>query len=496
MARPSSSTPAASAPAASTPAPSNPAPGAPARAAPATRDQVDAYRFALRRLETALVRGDPVPLHEQVRAQRRAVAAGAVLGVLGLAGAALFAVASPAPDWRAQSLVVGDPSGALYAVARGPDRLVPVANAVAGRLVLAALGSSPPAATAPVAVADAALAAAPRTAAAAVPGAVAVDPQQRLAPRWAICDEVEAAPAGPRLVGTTVLGGAAPAADAGATGALLAVPGGGTWLVTGGRRHRIDLRDAALRVALGLADRRPRPASPGLVSALPEGPPLAVPDVPDAGAAGPRAVPGRVGDVLVTPTAGGAPRHLVVHRGGLQEVPPLAAHVLAAASGRAMEQVGPEVVAGVAAVRRLDLAGWPDAPRLVEPDEAPALCWTWSGEPGADPVGGTHLGRVSAPAAVTLSRADGAGPGVDAVAVGAGGAVRATAPGVPAGVGTLWLVSASGVAHGVADDATATALRTTAPEPAPEAALRLLPTGPVLDVAQADRAVDVAPPVG
>jgi hypothetical protein len=52
------------------------------------------------------------------------------------------------------------------------------------------------------------------------------------------------------------------------------------------------------------------------------------------------------------------------------------------------------------------------------------------------------------------------------------------------------------VAHGVADEATATALRTATPEPAPEAALRLLPTGPVLDVAQADRAVDVAAPAG
>ena len=479
------------------PSPSTPAPTAPGRAAPATRDQVDAYRFALRRLETALVRGDPVPLHEPVRAQRRAVAAGVVLGVLGLAAAALFALASPAPDWRRESLVVGDPSGALYAVAHGPDRLVPVANAVAGRLVLAALGSAPPAATAPVAVADTALAAAPRTAAAAVPGAVAVDPQQRLAPRWAICDQVEAAPSGPRLTGTTVLAGAAPDPGTGGTGALLAVPGGATWLVANGRRHRVDLRDAALRVALGLADRVPRPASPGLVSALPEGPPLGAPDVPDAGAAGPRGVPGRVGDVLVAPRAGGAPRHLVVLPDGLQEVPPLVADVLAAASGRATEQVGPEVVAGVAAVRRLDLAGWPAAaPRLLEPGEAPALCWTWSGEPGADPVGGIHLGRVSTPAAVALARADGAGPGVDAVAVGAGGAVRSTAPGMPTGAGTLWLVSASGVAHGVADEATARALRATTPEPAPEAALRLLPTGPVLDVAQADRAVDVAAPVG
>jgi hypothetical protein len=69
--------------------------------------------------------------------------------------------------------------------------------------------------------------------------------------------------------------------------------------------------------------------------------------------------------------------------------------------------------------------------------------------------------------------------------------VRATGPGRAAGAGPLWLVSATGVAHGVADDATAAALGITAVGPAPEAALRLLPTGPALDLAEAGRVVDV-----
>jgi hypothetical protein len=45
----------------------------------------------------------------------------------------------------------------------------------------------------------------------------------------------------------------------------------------------------------------------------------------------------------------------------------------------------------------------------------------------------------------------------------------------------------------VADDATATALGIAAAEPAPEAALRLLPTGPTLDLAAAGRVVDGLP---
>ena len=455
---------------------------------PATRDQVDAYRFGLRRWEAALVRGDPVPLHEQVRAQRRAVAAGVVLGVLGLAAALVSAVVAPRPAWRTQDLVVGTPSGALYVVAHDPDRLVPVANAVAGRLVLAALRSAP-VLTDPVLVDDGTLAEAPRTAAAAVAGAVGADPQRRVVPRWAVCDEVT--PTG-RLLGTTVLAGIAAGSEEPA-GVLLAVPGGATWLVTGGHRHRIDLGDAAIRTALGLTGRVTRPASPGLVSALPEGPPLVRPVVPGAGAPGPRGLRPRVGDVVASRPAGAAPRYHVVLDAGLQEVSPLVADVLAAASGKAVTEIGPEVVADLPPVRRLDVAGWPTvAPTLHEPAEAPVTCWTWSGEPGADPVGGMHLGRMpGAKPTVVLAGADGAGARVDAVAVGAGGAVRATAPGVPGGAGTVWLVSASGVANGVADEASAAALGITDPAPAPEAALRLLPTGPVLDVAGATGAVDV-----
>jgi len=84
---------------------------------------------------------------------------------------------------------------------------------------------------------------------------------------------------------------------------------------------------------------------------------------------------------------------------------------------------------------------------------------------------------------------------VDAVAVGAGGAVRATGPGRAPGAGPLWLVSAAGVGYGVADEPTAAALGivTAAVQPAPEVALRLLPSGKPLDLVDATRAVDASP---
>jgi type VII secretion protein EccB len=463
--------------------------------APATRDQVDAYRFGLRRLEAALVRGDPVPLHEQIRSQRRAVLAGAVLGLLGLCVAGVVAVLAPSPDWKNEAVVVGAGSGAMYVVAHHPDRLVPVANLPAARLVLAALrtgGSTDrdPATAVPVVVPDSRLDSVPRTPTAALPGAVAVRPDGPALPgRWAVCDEVTE---DGELVATTVVGGAvAVAPNPPGDAVLLDGPDGATWLVVDGHRHRVDTGDGRIAAAFGLTGRLPRAAAAALVSIVPEGPELATPQVPRRGEAAPAGLPGRIGDVLVASPVGGAPRYYVVLAGGLQEVPPVLAELLRVASGaRTAREIGPAELANAPVVRELVTEGWPAAaPRTLEPAEAPIVCWTWSDD--ADPAGSVWAGRgapLGAGAfAVALAQADGAGEHVDAAAVGAGGAVRS------GGDGPLWLVSSTGVVHGVADDATAAALGITAAGTAPEAVLRLLPAGPTLDVGEAGRVVDVLP---
>ena len=468
--------------------------------APATRDQADAYRFGLRRMEAALVRGDPVPLHEQIRSQRRAALAGVVLGLLGLCGAAVWAVLVPSPEWRREAVVIGAASGAMYAVAHDPDRLVPVADLPAARLVLAALraggsaGAEPGTAVA-TAVPDESLATAPHTAAAAVAGAVAVTPEAIVRASWAVCDTVDTEGA---LVGTTVIGDAAIGPPPGpGDGVFLAGPDNTTWLVTGGVRHRVDDGNGAVLAAFRLAGRLPRSATGALVSALPEGPSLATPAVPDRGDPAPPGLPGRVGDVL-TVEVGDGRQYFAVLDGGLQEVPPGLAELLRVASdAREIRSVGADVLGGATFVDTLPVAGWPEgAVRVVEPAEAPVTCWTWTPD---RPEGRVWFGRALplAPdvAPVTLAQADGRGEKVDTVAVGAGGAVRATGPGRAPGAGPLWLVSAAGVGYGVADEPTAAALGIVpaAVQPAPEAALRLLPSGTPLDLADATRAVDAPP---
>lgn len=488
---------------------------------PATRDQVDAYRFGLRRLEAALVRGDPVPLHEHVRSQRRAAVAGALLGLLAVAGVAIFALVSPRPDWTRQAVVVGKESGAMYVVAHGPDRLVPVANLVAARLVLGALqrgGSAggDPATAVPVTVPDDALAGAVRTAAAGVPGADAVRPDAPgIPPRWAVCDEAATGASGrARLAGTTVVAGSA-AAGAADVAVLLAVPDGATWLVTGGRRHRVDTVDPAVPATLGLAGAEPRPASAALVSALPEGVRLERPVIPGLGGPGPAGLRARVGDVLVVRPAGGPLRHHVVLADGIQEVSPVLAQLLRTGRPRAggigpvagVRPAGPREVdaaeiAGVPVVERAVLRAWPDrTQRPVDVAQAPVLCWAWSGEAGAA-VEGTVLAGHAAPVpagarTVVLAQADGPGPRLDAVVFGrdGGGPVRSVGVGAPAGTGVVHLVSDTGVVYGVADSETARLLGIGDAPPAPEPAVRLLPCGPAVDAAAAGDLVDVVAPV-
>jgi len=471
--------------------------------APATRDQADAYRFGLRRLEAALVRGDPVPLHEQVRSQRRAVGAGVVLGALGLAAAALWSLFAPRPEWTRQAVVVGEQSGAMYVVTDG--RLVPVANLVAARLVHAALRGAG-AAPVPVTVPDDALAGAPRTPAADVPGAPATRPDAPgLAARWGVCDQT--APTGggrARLLATTVVAGVAPAprpVDGAPGGVLLDVGDGGAWLVVDGRRHRVDRDDPVLRAALGLAGVPVREASAALASALPEGVRLQRPQLDGVGGPGPGGLRERVGDLLLVRRPGAVPRPHVVLADGIQEVSPVLAQVLGTGTTHPARTVEATDVAAVPVVERAALHGWPETvPRIVDAAAAPLLCWSWSDEAGAPAEGVLLAGSEAAPPKgahrIPLAQADGPGPLLDAVVLGgAGGPARAVGPGAAPGAGTLYLISETGVAYRVVGPDTARALGIGESPPAPEGVLRWLPGGPALDVARAAELVDV-PGVG
>ncbi len=81
---------------------------------PTTTSQVQAYRFVLRRMESALVRKDAVMLHEPMRHHLRATAAGLILGLLGLV--AFFVIGKIHATSEASTGTIVDQSETVFVV--------------------------------------------------------------------------------------------------------------------------------------------------------------------------------------------------------------------------------------------------------------------------------------------------------------------------------------------------------------------------------------------
>ncbi|AGP31533.1 type VII secretion protein EccB [Corynebacterium terpenotabidum] len=97
--------------------------------------QVSGYSFLLRRMELALVTGDPRMAHDPLRTQRRALGVGVLLALLVAGGMLLVAMLRPAPS-VGDATLVSDESGALYV--RLGEAFHPVTNVASARLLLGA----------------------------------------------------------------------------------------------------------------------------------------------------------------------------------------------------------------------------------------------------------------------------------------------------------------------------------------------------------------------
>ena len=193
---------------------------------PTTKSQVQAYRFVIRRMESALVRKDPVMLHDPMRSHKRATVVSVILGAVGLIGFAVFGLFSPSQSLPSSGIVIGAQSGQVYVVSKNPYQLIPVFNVASARLLLmveankgapivpSANGQSAslPQIGAPVTVSDDQLTSIPMGRLTGIPDG----PQELPAPGtgtsdWAVCDQIGQAPAvggtGPVQPTTTVLAG-------------------------------------------------------------------------------------------------------------------------------------------------------------------------------------------------------------------------------------------------------------------------------------------------
>ncbi len=280
--------------------------------------------------------------------------------------------------------------------------------------------------------------------------------------------------------------------------------GGDAWVIRQGRRSRIDATNRSVLLPLGLTPEQvsqARPMSRALFDALPVGPELAVPEVPNAGSPAKFAgAPGPVGTVIVTPQISGPQQYSLVLIDGVQTLPPLVAQIMQNAGSVSAKPmtVEPSALAKMPVVNRLDLSAYPDSPlEAVDIRENPSTCWWWertAGETRArvQVVTGPTIPIKSGDATkvVSLVKSDTTGREADQVFFGPNFANFVAVTGNnPAAQTTesLWWLTEAGARFGVEDTREARealGLKNT-PSLAPWVALRLLPQGPTLSRADA-----------
>jgi type VII secretion protein EccB len=431
-----------------------------------TRLQVSGYRFVVRRMEHALVRGDVRMLDDPLRAQSLSLVAGCVLAAIAVAACAVLAFLQPRGDVGSAAMVVARESGAMYV--RIGDTMHPALNLASARLITGVSDE-------PELVSASAIDRDRRGSLVGIPGA----PDTIAAPLaadesvWTVCDDATHR--------THVLVGRAPA-DLDSSGRTLVTVRGEsaatTYLVYDGRRARVDLRNHAVIRALKLDGVVPRPVSRALLDAVPEVPEITAPVVPRVGASSPvRGFP--VGTVARLTRAGSA-EYYVALAGGVQRVGEVAADLIrfTYSHRRDIVTVAPGLIGSVPIVNELPVTTFPDQGGVAD---GPVLC-TRSGAV----LVGDSLPVDGDRAVVELAQADEAGSGVDGFAMPPGRSAYVRAAGVSgegAATGALYLVNDSGVVFGIRDDEAARRLGLTSPAvPAPWPLLAQLPRGPELSV--------------
>lgn len=462
------------------------------------RDQAQAHRFLARRLAGALIRDDPDAPDAPMRKLATATFASVMVAVLAVAGFGVLGLLRPggATSWKdGQSLIIEKETGTRYLYTGG--RLHPVLNYASARLALGQATLSI------VSVSAASLGGTPRGLPIGIPGAPdeLPTPSTLVTGHWSVCSLPSADAAGRIHPYVRVTAGQAPGGPvlAGDRGLLAAASDGTSYLVWDDHRLRVPGGTAAL-TALGYASATPLPVGDAWLSALPQGPDLAVPQL----AAGDGVTVGgsryRIGQVFDSggQAGTGAGQYYVMLGDGLAPVTATEADLLlAAAAAGGYPGAVPVTAAEAAAIRSgstVDSNGLPARPPALADPAGGQLGVCESYYPGAGGV--PVLWTVAVPSSAMPAAAAGAGSGAgqaagalgvavaDQVRVAPGGGVVAQAvpaPGVSGG--TLYLVSDQGLKYPLPDASVLGSLGLGGASPVrlPALVLDLLPTGPKLD---------------
>jgi type VII secretion protein EccB len=468
-----------------------------------TRTQVTGYQFLARRTAMALTRWRVRMEIEPGRRQTLAVVASVSAAAVICLGALLWSFINPSGQLNESPIIADRDSGALYV--RVGDTLYPALNLASARLIAGRADN-------PHKVRSSQIAQQPHGPMVGIPGAPSsFSPTAPTSSSWLVCDAVTstAGVGAPSPVTVTVIDGTPDLSNhrrvLSGSDAVVLRYGNDTWVIREGRRSRIDAANRSVLLPLGVTPEQvtqARPMSRALYDALPVGPELTVPKVPDAGSpANFPGAPGPVGTVFVTPQISGPQQYSVVLADGVQTVTPVVAQILqnaGATPGAHLVTVAPAALAKMPVVTGLDLSAYPDGPlNVVDIRENPATCWWWEKTAGEErartqvvsgptiPVAQSEVNKV-----VSLVKADNSGREADRVYFGPNYANFVAVTGNDPGASTtesLWWLSDSGVRFGVdntRDARTALGL-TSQPSPAPWVALRLMAPGPTLSRADA-----------
>jgi type VII secretion protein EccB len=447
------------------------------------RLHVSGYRFLVRRMEHALVRGDVRMLDDPLRAQSVSLIAGCFLTAVVVAVCAVLAFLRPQGSLGSSPIMMVRESGALYV--RIGDTVHPVLNLASARLIAGTPAT-------PVAVAQSAIDAASRGPLVGIPGApfIITAPLGEHESAWAVCDDAETTTvvAGDVLrdgmsPGRSVL--VSPRSESAAT----------TYLLYDRWRAKVDLRDRAVVRALQLDGVAARPVSRALLEAIPEAPPIGAPRIPGAGSPGPPPLRGFSVGSVVRVVRASAVEYYVVLGDGVQRIGEVAADLIRFTDSqrdREIATVAPDAIGAVPVVDPLPVTTFPERGGA---SAEPLLCahWRAAGDSANSTVlTGNSLPRDGAP--VKLAQGDGDGPNVDQVLFPHGRSAYVRATGVTAAgdtTGALYYVNDLGVVFGIHDQDAAHQLGLAGPAVrAPWPVLARLPRGPELSKENASIARD------
>lgn len=486
-------------------------------------------------MSSALVRRDPVMVHDPLRTHSRASMIGAILGVVGLLGFLLFGILSPKPKPPPSGIVIAKGSAQMFVKLADPEMLIPTFNLASARLIL--MGTQPQeakrpqdiTASQPEVVPDDRLEGMRRGRMQGIPGAAMLLPttDQRISENWAVCHHLpvensEDLQPGPKLDAairdqkTAVLAGVSELGrplDPGIAILVQLADRTTTQLIYRPKEDanrksemvRATVPNAkSVREALDLVNEKPRPMSLGLLNALedvgelkaPQPAGLGDPTHYDLGLGG----TAKVGDVIAAENPGQADKYFVILRDGKQEVTQAVAAMIRyvhSSDDRRIPVVKPEVLKNVPPSYELDVADYPEqVPTVLDPLQHPTTCLGWAidadGDGRTTVYSGTKLPYPEGATPTTIGQANEDRILLDEfyMPAGRGAVIRSATSEASFESGVIQLISDAGMRYGIPDPVTAAYLGLTGIRPAPASIVKLLPAGMSLSPQDAARTFD------